>query len=103
LELSTTLERPTFVAIQQGGKSEVTNYNLELEFSDGINVTLPESPTARVRVYVQCLGSNVAGSHRYVTKDCVSDKEFDREIDRLIQELERIRRKGHAKFSAVRR
>lgn len=38
----------------------------------------------------------------FITADCVSQEEWDRQVDRLQQELEVIREEGHRRFASSR-
>ena len=74
----------------------MSNYSFELEFLDGKKSPLPLSSVARV--YVQMTTSVPNSAHKYVTQDCASASEFDYQINRLIEELENIRRRAHKQF-----
>jgi hypothetical protein len=75
----------------------MSNYSFELEFLDGEKSPLPFSSVARV--YVQMTTSVPNSSHKYVTQDCTTASEFDFQINRLIKELENVRREAHKHFS----
>jgi len=71
------------------------NLHLELSFETGEIV----SPVARI--YVKSWSGREGDSFHYISQDCAASSELDWVVDRLIGELESIRKRGHAKFAAA--
>lgn len=69
--------------------------NLDLSFETGEIV----SPVARI--YVKAWSECEDDSRRYISQDCATASELDWVVNRLIGELENIRKSGHAKFAAA--
>ena len=70
------------------------NLHLELSFEAGEIV----SPAARI--YVERWSMREGDSFHYISQDCATASELDRVVDRLIGELENIRKSGRAKFAS---
>lgn len=69
--------------------------NLDLSFETGEIV----SPVARI--YVKMWSGREGDSFHYLGQDCATASELDWVVNRLIGELENIRKSGHAKFAAA--
>lgn len=69
--------------------------NLDLSFETDEIV----SPVARI--YVKMWSGRDGDSFHYLGQDCATASELDWVVDRLIGELEKIRKSGHAKFAAA--
>lgn len=68
-----------------------------LEFMDGEGSRVRDTPTARIRVET---GTGFGALQLpIITADCKSKEEIDFQIDRLVGELENIRRQAHQKFT----
>jgi hypothetical protein len=76
----------------------MATYSLDLIFEDDRKSKLPHPP--RAFVCVKTFSQLVADGPRLITPDCVSMQELDHHINRLIEELETIRKKAKAKFAA---
>jgi hypothetical protein len=72
-------------------------HTFELEFIDDGQTKFPIGARAVVRV--KMLSGWGGAPPRDITADCATAKELDEQIDRLIAELEQIRKEGHRKFS----
>jgi hypothetical protein len=69
--------------------------NLDLTFETG-EVVSPVS-----KIYVKAWSEREDDSRRYISQDCATASELDWVVNRLIGELENIRKSGHAKFAAA--
>ena len=68
-----------------------------LEFLDERGRTIPDTPTARIKVVA---GTGFEGLPLpYITADCKTKSEIDFAIDRLIEELQNIRSEATSKLS----
>jgi hypothetical protein len=87
------------VTVVTAGNSErkftLSNLHLELSFETGEIV----SPVARI--YVKMWMGRENDPLHYISQDCAFTAELDFVVDRLIGELEDIRKRGHAKFAAA--
>lgn len=75
----------------------MSNYNLDLEFTEDDSRPTPLPSVARI--YIRTSVENSATQRRYISLDCLTEGELNHAIDELIQELEAIRKKGRRKFA----
>jgi hypothetical protein len=75
----------------------MATHRFELDFSDDQKSDLPHNPIAQV--YLKSFGSNADGVP-LISRECVSMRELDHEIDELKSELDVIRKKARVKFAA---
>jgi hypothetical protein len=75
----------------------LSNYNLELEFAEDRASKIAFPSVARI--YIHTSTRNDATGLQYISLDCMTEKELDSEVDRLIAELEMIRNEGRKKFA----
>lgn len=73
---------------------------LVLDFIKPRKKPLPDS--AHAKIYLETCTRDKSG-RVFVTPDCVSIVEFEKEIDLLQKELENIRKKARKKFTEVAR
>ena len=73
----------------------MSTFRLDLDFATDEVI----SPVGRV--YVKRSFPKERDSKTYLTQDCASASELDNAIDRLQAELEDLRRRGRAKFNAL--
>ena len=72
--------------------------NLDLVFKTSKESKLPTSP--RAWIYIKESGSGPSGEDlECITPSCASLPEINEQVDRLIGELEAIRKKAKAKFA----
>lgn len=74
------------------------NRSLALNFIEDAGAPALFPPSARV--YARLCPSEE--TLHYVTKDCMTAQELDLEVNRLIAELEEVRRQGRSKFAYAR-
>jgi hypothetical protein len=70
-------------------------HSFELDFikpKKGDPIGLPHA-----RIYIKAYTTNIG--LRYITPDCVSMRAFTAQIDRLIKELEELKRKAKKQFA----
>jgi hypothetical protein len=73
-------------------------YSLDLSFMDDYKSQLPHAPIAEI--YVKSCGHRTEDGPPIITPECVTISELEDQVDRLIGELEGIRKKARAKFAA---
>ena len=76
----------------------MSNYSLELSFTSDKGGELPAPAVAEI--YIQHSSSYTGNDRRFITPRCLTTMELNGEIDRLHEELESIRKRGHARFAA---
>jgi hypothetical protein len=74
-------------------------YTFDLDFEETGKDDLPFGPRAHVMVSTYRRRQNDGAT--IIGIECVSATEFDYEIDRLIKELNEVRKKGHRRFAVA--
>ena len=76
----------------------MNTYSLDLSFRDDAKSTLGHPPIAEI--YVMRYSRRSDDGPPLITPECVTIGELEYHVDRLKEELEAIRKKARAKFSA---